>query len=839
MFENTNKALPVEIARETMKVHRLRNCMACLAIVLMTVLITVICGAGVSTVDAVMAESGIKPEPGTDGAGIYGDLQTLEKVREQPGVEWADIARPCMQGTPKNREFAGNTVKFVAVDNGYYKHHYVKLLSGEYPENGQEVLMSDTLAEKIGREMAPGQKITLGLVVLKDGKVEQKPLEMTICGFYDSPFERLGDYEELYTVEEFPDIYNPGLNDISSVIYVKFADVNAFSKSDEISDKLSVLNKAAGGNGILVSIEAEMEEELKSMAALLAIVIVCGFFLIYNIFSISVVNDIRFIGNMKVIGMTRKQIGVMFWWQVRRLGAVGIAIGIILGACLNFFIIHYFQTMSLSYAKYYDINSSLLFAFLFAAVFSAGTVWVSSQMALSLAREISPVAASKFRNSGRKKKIFAVVSFALGSILFCAVFTVFAGYDIEWMVGRMNESDFVVEQWHAKQLMFEPYEPMAEELIQDIRKLGFVKDSYLFYRARGERCDRIGQDGIYEESMGEVKMEGHYKEVMEKEYQKLGFGEEGWDWLVEKGKAETGIIGMEPDAMDMEMENMDILDGKAETDLFASGDYLIYQPYALPEDMDKKEYTKYGMKAGDKVKLSFWVPGSQEYQTREFTVMAVVSVKDDNYAGSIEKGMQFVISDTMFQEIYVEDARKMISALHINTLGEDLEAEQETLEQMVKDSFNFQVKVGSKYKTRKEQENKRFQEMYIGIIFGLVVAVIGLVNIVNTIVTDVISRKLEYVAMQSIGMTKRQMAVNICLDGMKMIVPGFVLACFFTVPAAQLLASLLFVKFVSSMYIVSCLLVFGAGLLLNCIISYVLVRSLNKKAVVERLREAE
>ena len=85
-----------------------------------------------------------------------------------------------------------------------------------------------------------------------------------------------------------------------------------------------------------------------------------------------------------------------------------------------------FPDNELSYAKYYDINSSLLFAFLFAAVFSAGTVWVSSQMALSLAREISPVAASKFRNSGRKKKIFAVVSFALGSILFCAVFTVFA-----------------------------------------------------------------------------------------------------------------------------------------------------------------------------------------------------------------------------------------------------------------------------------------------------------------------------------------------------------------------------------------------------------------------------
>ncbi len=839
MFENTNKALPVEIAREMMKVHRLRNCMACLAIVLTAVLITVICGAGVSTVDALMAESGMKPGPGADGAGIYGNLQTLEKVRKQPGVEWADIARPCMQGTPRNREFAGNTVKFVAVDNGYYKHHYVELLSGRTPENEQEVLMSDTLAEKIGRDIVPGQKITLNLLVLKNGKMEQKPFEMTICGFYDSPFDRLEDYEELYTVEAFPDSYNPELNDISSVIYVKFADVTAFSGTDEIRDKLSALNEAVEGNGILVSTEAEMEEELISMAALLAIVIACGFFLIYNIFSISIVNDIRFIGNMKVIGMTGKQISVMFRWQVRRLGAAGILIGMSLGAWLNFFIIHYLQTMSLSYAKYYEINSSLFFALLFAAVFSAGTVWVSSRTAISLARRISPIAASKFRNSGRKKKIFAAVSFALGGILFCAVFTVFAGYDTEWMVGRMNESDFVVEQWHAKQLMPEPYEPMSEEFIQDIRELGFVKESYLFYRARGERCDRIEQNGVYGESMGEVKMEGHYKKVMEKEYRKLGLGKEDWDWLVEKGNAETGIIGMEPDALDMEMKNMDILDGKADTGLFASGDYLIYQPFSVSTESDKKEYTKYGMKAGDKVKLSFWNPRHQKYQTREFTVMAVVCVKDDNYAGNIDKGMQFVISDKAFREVYGEDAGKMISALHINTFGKDLEAEQETLEQMVKDSFNFQVKVGSKYKTRKEEENKRFQEMYIGIIFGLALGVIGLVNIVNTIVTDVMSRKLEYAAMQSVGMTKRQMAAGICLDGMKMIVAGFAPVCIFTVPAAHLLASLLFIRYVSSMYAVSCLLVLVAGLLVDCIVSYVLTGSLNKKAVVERLREAE
>ena len=157
MFENMNKDMPFEIAKETMKVHKLRNIMACLAIALTTILITVICGAGISTVDAILTESDIKPGPGTNVLGIYGDMNTLDKVREQSQVEWADIARPCMQGTPRNKEFAGNEVKFLAVNKEYYGHHYVNLISGNYPENEEEVLISDTLAKKMGKAAA-GQK---------------------------------------------------------------------------------------------------------------------------------------------------------------------------------------------------------------------------------------------------------------------------------------------------------------------------------------------------------------------------------------------------------------------------------------------------------------------------------------------------------------------------------------------------------------------------------------------------------------------------------------------------------------------------------------------------------
>ena len=252
MYENSNKGIIRDVAKGTMKVHRLRNVMACLAIALTTILITIICGAGASTVQALMTEAQMNPAPGTNGAGICGGPELLEKVRRQPDVEWADIARLCMTGTPQNEEFAGNTVKFLAVDDGYYGHHYVDLICGEYPQNAQEILMSDTLAEKCGRGYDSRTE--------NDDKSERggrrervvKPVEVTISGFYDNPLEPIEDYEELYTTEDFPDIYNPGLGDVNSVIYTKLSGVTNQTATGEVNEKLERLNEAVGGNGTVM-----------------------------------------------------------------------------------------------------------------------------------------------------------------------------------------------------------------------------------------------------------------------------------------------------------------------------------------------------------------------------------------------------------------------------------------------------------------------------------------------------------------------------------------------------------------------------------------------------------
>ncbi len=840
MYENSNRGIVRDIAKGTMKVHRLRNIMACLAIALTTILITIICGAGVSTVKAFMTEAQMNPAPGTNGAGICGGPELLEAIQEQPGVEWADIARPCMQGTPRNQEFSGNVVKFLAVSDGYYIHNYVDLISGRYPQNAGEVLMSDTLAGKTGREMTPGQKMTLNLVVQENKERVERPVEVTISGFYDNPLEAIGDYEELYTTEDFPDLYNPELGDANSVIYTKLTGVTHQTPSAQVQEKLEALNEAVGGNGVMLISTQDYTMIFVGGAALLLLVIVYGYILIYNIFYISVVNDIRFMGSMKTIGMTGRQIRAMLNYQVMRLGAAGILLGTAGGAGINVLVIRLLKDSQFSFSRYYEGGISLALASLIGILFAAVTVWISSRKSLSLAAKVSPVEAARFRASGRKKTVFAVLSFTLSGILFCALYTSLVGYDTQWMVNRMNEADFKVYQYHAVQLMDAPYEPMDQELVERVSDVDFAGESYIFYRAAD-----LGQDpdyGSYSESLSRVKTDGQYGEILEKEAEAADVNE---FWLNAVSEAvgnkrdfEAGILGMDAGALGMEAANLNVYDGTLDAGKFASGNYLIYQPYNAAFAGEDYEYNI--LKAGDELTLSFYNYATESYVDKTFTVMAVVGVKPDNYAGEIDPIIQFAISDSAFREIYGEQADEMVSSILINTSDQDEAACQAELEEIVKESMNSQVLVASKYETKLSEEVQKTQKVCIGIFVGIVAGLIGMANIVNTLVTDVLSRKIEYAALQSIGMTGRQMMGNIFARGMRMILTSLV----FIIPVGYFVTRLVAqypvsTGFVPSLYMASLCMVAAAGTGLSIAVAYILTRVLNKKTVVERLREAQ
>ena len=67
MFKNSNKEVVKEIARESMKAHKLRNLTAVLGIMLTTLLITMVCTVGISFYDTIDRGTDITPGPLADG----------------------------------------------------------------------------------------------------------------------------------------------------------------------------------------------------------------------------------------------------------------------------------------------------------------------------------------------------------------------------------------------------------------------------------------------------------------------------------------------------------------------------------------------------------------------------------------------------------------------------------------------------------------------------------------------------------------------------------------------------------------------------------------------------
>ena len=188
MFRNSNRGLEKELAAEDYEAHPVRNRMAILAVALTCILICVVFTVGLGFVRTISLSFGASPGPGADSSYIYWDEEILERTRKLPQVEWAAYVKRCSTTYLHNREFSGLEVRLLIADQVHYEKNMVELISGEYPQKADEILVSDTMSERLSLEEKIGAEYTLTVVVQgEDGEVEQE-VPMTVCGYYRNPF---------------------------------------------------------------------------------------------------------------------------------------------------------------------------------------------------------------------------------------------------------------------------------------------------------------------------------------------------------------------------------------------------------------------------------------------------------------------------------------------------------------------------------------------------------------------------------------------------------------------------------------------------------------------------
>ncbi|MBR0483614.1 MAG: ABC transporter permease, partial [Oscillospiraceae bacterium] len=247
-----------------------------------------------------------------------------------------------------------------------------------------------------------------------------------------------------------------------------------------------------------------------SLLALLMLIMVSGYLMIYNIFRIYVNSDIQQYGLLKTIGIGRKQLSLIMWYQVLFLSLFGIPLGMLAGCGIGYLL------TPVVLSELADGQSSAMsfspLIFVISGLFSFVTIVISCWKPTKAAGRMSAIDAMRyqdtatlktspkksvnkmtlFRMSRRnlmrtpKKTILTICSLSLSVFIFLTVFTFASGFDMNQYLKRLN-FDFTIASDAYFHTGFSLSEETAlpEELMQRLEQLDGVTESGRTYGCSG------------------------------------------------------------------------------------------------------------------------------------------------------------------------------------------------------------------------------------------------------------------------------------------------------------------------------------------------------------------
>ena len=154
------------------------------------------------------------------------------------------------------------------------------------------------------------------------------------------------------------------------------------------------------------------------------------------------------------------------------------------------------------------------------------------------------------------------------------------------------------------------------------------------------------------------------------------------------------------------------------------------------------------------------------------------------------------------------------------------------------DSNSDNMQYQSRDTLAKEYEGTRKAFRLTGMILSALLAVIGITNFINTIITSILERRREQAVLQSIGMTNQQMIRMQIYEGMVYMI----FTLFLTLTIGSLVGGVGLGIMMSNSYfsihftVVPTLVCMPILLLITVFVPYFTQRSICRKSVVERLR---
>ena len=185
-----------------------------------------------------------------------------------------------------------------------------------------------------------------------------------------------------------------------------------------IQEQMDSFVYSIGGNpedmsadNFILSVENQMGKAMISSESILFAVVfvlmfvLCGYLLIYNIFDISVMQDVRQYGLLRMIGTSTRQIKSIVNRQAVWLTLIGLPIGLIAGFFAGRALLPVvMRIFSYEYSTASLQASASPMLFVIAALFTILTVFISTRKPAKKASKVSPMEAIRYTEQDDYKK---------------------------------------------------------------------------------------------------------------------------------------------------------------------------------------------------------------------------------------------------------------------------------------------------------------------------------------------------------------------------------------------------------------------------------------------------
>lgn len=551
-----------------------------------------------------------------------------------------------------------------------------------------------------------------------------------------------------------------------------------------LGDKNSVME-----NGALIQMQGAGDANsgmgglLVALSIIIGIVVISTIAVIYNSFQISVVERIKQFGLLRAVGTTPRQIRKIVLREATILAIIAIPLGLICSIIAINGISLAFKLIGADAVIPIKISASPMVLSISAAV-GLVAIYLSALVPAYFAGRISPLNAISGRTSITKEKIKRRKNRVIQKIF--GFEGALAAKNIKRNRKRYRITVFSIVISVVLFVTFKSFMDMSLNISSDLNE---SKNIHFSVVGNGQDTGKTIIDNKTEVNIKKLKLVDKVYRIYDPYFFDAAINKNsGVKEIQDMGNiyTKTKFNGMNKtlikssiaiyDKQSLEVSKKYLKSGNInEEKLNSENGVILINKNVVYDNNTKKNY--FGpladIKVGDEIDLQYDANGGGESNiaktkfgkgnVKKVKVMAILANDPFNFRGSSD-GLKIITTEGMGEKLV---GVKYVKPVNLNIVLKDVKNEDAGklgIENVIKSNTSLMV-INNIDNNRKDKSGILMVKILLyG--FVLVVSLIGSVNIVNTLTTNIILRKREFATLKSIGLTQKGLKKMIVLEGL-------------------------------------------------------------------------